>query len=75
MRIWTTGRVSTLLALIPSILDGEIFEHMKAMNNKREYFESLADQKKDRIIRKIEDLDKHKEKTFDQIDKYFEELI
>ncbi len=48
---------------------------MKAMNNKREHFETLAEQKREKIIKKLEELNDNKDKTFDQIEKYFEELI
>eukprot|EP00347_Sterkiella_histriomuscorum_P006037 403354304 len=48
---------------------------MKLMNEKREQFESLIESKMEKVLRKIENIDKHKLSTYDQIDKYFEELI
>lgn len=48
---------------------------MKLMNDKREYFEQIINKKRDKLLKKIDDLDSHKHHTFDQIDTLFADVI
>lgn len=55
--------------------DGEIFGNMKMMNDKREQFETILEQKMTKLVKKLEIMESHKHCSFQQIDGFFEELV
>ena len=65
----------SLTLYVVLIIDGEIFSNMKLMNEKRELFLAILGRKKDKSLGKIESINQHKEKTFDEIDSFFNEII
>ena len=48
---------------------------MKLMNEKREQFEVVISRKREKILKKIEDLDVHRKETFDQIEDFFQQVV
>jgi gas vesicle protein len=58
-----------------NIIDGEIYSNMKLMNDKRESWDKILSRKRDKVVQKIADMDMHKEKVFDDMEKFFNQII
>ncbi len=48
---------------------------MKLMNDKREQFETVIEQKVVKLHKKMEAMEAHRSSTYQQIDKFFEDVI